>query len=101
MKTTYTLLISFVCALNFLNAQLDQTSRYNPREAPYSNLQRYGLDYLLIDYTFVDGDSSIIELLDLDYLEQFRQNDVDVIHIDPISGQKVKLYAARKKYTQN
>lgn len=98
MRIRYTILLAFVCILNLLHAQIDQTSKYNPQLAPPSNTERYGVDYILKDYVFTDGDSSVIELLDLDFLEQFRKNDVDVIETDPVTGQLVLLYAARKKY---
>lgn len=93
--------------VNALFAQLNPTGNSNTswyviktteRTAPISKptqTERYGVDYELVDYVFVNADSSILEDLNLDYLESFRQSDKSVVVLDKPLGVKVKLYAVR------
>lgn len=43
-----------------------------------TNIERYQDDYELKNYHFVDGDSSILNSIDLDDFESMRQMDHDV-----------------------
>ncbi len=43
-----------------------------------TNIERYQDDYELKNYNFVDGDSSILNSIDLDDFESMRQMDHDV-----------------------
>lgn len=57
--------------------------------------ERYGVDYELVDYVFENGDSTILEQLNLDHLESLRETTRSVIVIDKALDVKVKLYAIR------
>ena len=69
-----------------------------------SNIERYQDDYELRNYTFVDGDSSILNSIQLDEYESLRQMDQN-IEIDIVINdipQKLIIYAiknVRKKDT--
>lgn len=43
-----------------------------------TNIERYQLDYELKDYTFVEGDSSILNSIDLDEYESMRQMNQNI-----------------------
>lgn len=64
-----------------------------------SNIERYESDYKLKDYTFVNGDSSILESINLEYLEQFRSTEHNIEVIDPNTGLSVILFSERKRKT--
>lgn len=55
-----------------------QTERkMTPVHSP-SNIERYQDDYELKNYTFVDGDSSILNSIQLDEYESLRQMDQNI-----------------------
>ncbi len=62
-----------------------------------SNIERYKVDYEVVNYTFIDGDSTILEQIDLNFLEQFRRPDYDSRVEDPVTGLHVLLYGSMKK----
>lgn len=79
-----------------------QTERkMTPVHSP-TNIERYQDDYELKNYTFVDGDSSILNSIDLDDYESLRQMDQN-IEIDIVlngTPQMLIIYAVtnlRKK----
>ncbi len=72
-----------------------QQSRRATTDYP-SNIQRYGYDYIVNDYTFPNGDSSILELINLDQLESSRRQDVNVVETDAATGLSITLIAYNK-----
>lgn len=61
-----------------------------------SNQQRYGIDYELVDYTFVGGDSSILDLLDLNSMEYMRHDEFDQVYRDQTNHVMVLLYSRKR-----
>lgn len=70
------------------------TSRF-ASEHEISNLDRYGYDYYLPGYVF-NGDSSILEAIDLDRLEVYREVDNTVTFEDKITGLTITLIAINR-----
>lgn len=61
-----------------------------------TNIERYGIDYKLKDYSFTSGDSTILESIPLEQYESMRSNESDVEIFDPISGQTLILFHEKK-----
>lgn len=80
-----------------------QTERkMTPVHSP-TNIERYQDDYELKNYTFVDGDSSILNSIQLDEYESLRQMDQN-IEIDIVINdipQKLIIYAIRNIRKKN
>lgn len=83
-----------ITAFSQYSLETQARQQYQP-ETP-TNLERYGIDYQLKDYPFLNGDSTVLESIDLSYLEEFRVEDQDVEIIDPSSGLTVILYFEKK-----
>jgi hypothetical protein len=65
-------------ALLWSSLSFGQTERkMTPVHSP-SNIERYQDDYELKNYTFVDGDSSILNSIQLDEYESLRQMDQNI-----------------------
>lgn len=62
-------------------------------------IERYNIDYKLKDYTFQDGDSSVLLLLDLNYLETYRSPDSNIEVADPNTGLIVILFNRKRSRT--
>jgi hypothetical protein len=101
MKTT--LLLS-ACLLSISQAfcqleNVDPNARsMTVLELP-SQTERYGVDYELKDYTFVNGDSTVLEMLNLSVLEESRSEDHDVEVIDPSTGLVVILFYEKRSFS--
>ncbi|OFZ53061.1 MAG: hypothetical protein A3D92_23460 [Bacteroidetes bacterium RIFCSPHIGHO2_02_FULL_44_7] len=63
-----------------------------------SNAQRYQVDYELVDYTFVNGDSTILDVLDLASMEYLRHDTMDQVYRDVNNDVAVLLYSRRRVY---
>ena len=57
------------------------------------NIQRYNLDYELVDYTFVNGDSSILNELNITGTFHARRYDQDLLLTDIEHNVKILLYS--------
>ena len=64
-----------------------------------SNIERYNIDYALKDYIFQNGDSTILNSLDLEYLEHYRLPDSDIDVTEPNTGLTVTLFYEKRKPT--
>ncbi len=97
MKLTLALLSISISLVGYSQLEgISQTARYHtPFHAP-SNTDRYGVDYELKDYTFVDGDSSVLELLDLDAIDHLRAEDHAVEVPDANLGVIVVLFHEKR-----
>lgn len=93
--------VNLICCLVLIffgthsHAQLhtiDQNDRTVKEIDPPNNIERYGIDYELKDYVFNLGDSSILNTIDLNALEQFRNSDSDIEVTDPSTGLTVILF---------
>ncbi|MCR9173154.1 MAG: hypothetical protein NXI10_11705 [bacterium] len=83
-----------------LSNELGTTSKLRVDPAPVSHLERYGVDYMVKNYDF-NGDSTILENINLAYLEQFREADSDVEVIDSNTGLTVILFYRKRSNTLN
>ena len=99
MKTAATLL--FVSMAYIGIAQLppmDTKSRNVVEYYTPTHTERYGVDYELTDYTFTNGDSLVLEKLNLSALEEYRQQDQNVQVVCPYTLLTVTLYSRQQVY---
>jgi hypothetical protein len=61
-----------------------------------TNIERYQLDYELKDYTFVNGDSSILTLINLEQYEHLRLQNQDVEISDDSTEKIIILFSIDK-----
>lgn len=73
------------------------TSRIATPIPPQSNIERYGIDYEVKNYVFQNGDSTILNSIDLNYLEQFRLENSDAEVVDQTTGLVILLYYESRK----
>lgn len=93
MKTILTLL--FLCLMNLSYAQLElnTTAKKSTPIVTPSNHERYGHDYILTDYTFVNGDSMILFKLNIEDLEVLRLEFEDIVVVEENTLMNVTLFA--------
>ncbi len=60
-----------------------------------SNAQRYGHDYELVEYNF-EGDSTILDKLDLQSIEYLRHDTMDQVYRDQINHVAILLYSRKR-----
>ena len=97
MKLLAIVILVLTCSFSFGQSDLNSNERYQntPYHLTLNNLDRYGLDYELINYNF-NGDSTILESLDLLSLEQYRNTFNDVT-LDILNHNvKILLYSANR-----
>ncbi len=81
-----------------------QTSKVRENQSVPTNIQRYGNDYELVDFTLNTHNQSILETLDLASVEHLRLDTEDIIVSLPNSDYQILLYAkdrVRKPYFFN
>ena len=61
-----------------------------------TNIERYQVDYELKDYTFVNGDSSILTLINLEQYEHLRLQNQDVEISDDSTEKIIILFSIDK-----
>ena len=72
------------------------TDRYMTTELVPSNLERYNIDFKLVDESVIVSDSSILNQIDMINLETFRAQDQNVIVNDAVTGLDVILFYKKK-----
>ena len=75
--------------------QTDPSSRFQSTPDLKSHIDRYKEDYELKDYSFENGDSTILNHLDLDNLEPLRPSSGVIEVIDPNTGLEIILYSRK------
>ncbi len=103
MKNTKILLFG-ICLLITGFSFSQQTSKKMMPVTPLSGIERYKIDYELVNYTFVDGDSSVLNLIDLEHFDVVRKENQDIEITDSVTGLKVLIYSkvkAREKKSVN
>lgn len=68
------------------------STRYATTPLPPTNTERYNSDYLLKDYAFVNGDSTILEQIDLAAIEHLRSDSENIEVLDANTGLVVILF---------
>ena len=102
MKARLSLLFISIALTSFSQLEdINPTSRYRTHVEAPNNVERYGIDYELKDYTFINGDSTILSQLNLEALEEFRSEDESVEAIDSNTGLIVILYQEKRNNTPN
>ncbi len=97
MKILITLFFTFSFISSY--AQLSTSKKAVPITTP-TNVERYGIDYEIKDYTFNISDSSMINALDLNSIEHLRPQTENIEVFDPNSGHTIILfYKKRNKQT--
>ena len=67
-----------------------------------SNIERYNLDYELLDHAFLNGDSSILNVLNIEGMLLSRKINHDVEITDLEHGVRILIYSeARAKKERN
>lgn len=93
MKITLAILVISLSSTSFSQLELNSTSKsYVTVNAP-NNVERYGRDYILTNFNFVNGDSTVLYKLDLDVLEQYRLEHENVEVIEGNTLMSVTLFA--------
>lgn len=83
-------------SLLWSSVSFGQTERkMTPIHIP-TNIERYQVDYELKDFTFVDGDSSILTLINLDQLEEQRLRNLDTEIYIPAIEKTIILFSIDK-----
>ncbi len=99
MKTT-TLLLLFIL-FSSLGFTQNISSRYAVPITPPTPMERYGIDYELKDYIFINGDSTVLNQLDLNSIEQYRSMSEDVEIIDSNTGLTIILFYEKRQRNTN
>jgi hypothetical protein len=95
--TKFLTLISIgISICSFGQQTLNSTSKQlTPIEYP-TNIERYNVDYKLVDTTVLNGNWQLVNQINLENLEQFRSTSIDVIVSDPNSGFEIILFNEKK-----
>lgn len=83
--------------LGFAQQTETPTSREVQPVVLKSNIERYNVDYKIINYTCVNGDSTILNHINLDELESHRSTTEDVQVIDPNTGFEIILFHKKNR----
>lgn len=92
------ILLLFVCASSISWGQGSTGRIAVPDQLP-NHIERYNVDYKLVDESVLANDSTILNHINLDALEEFRLNDENVIVRDVPTNLEVVLFY-RKKTTK-
>jgi len=94
MNIKLTLLFTFIlCFAAF--SQMSSSKQMVPVTTP-TNVERYGIDYEIKDYTFNITDSSMINAIDLNSIEHLRSQTENVEVFDANSGYTIILFFEKK-----
>ena len=93
MKVLQSLIVVLTCPF-LLQAQLEIQAEH--QLLPNDNIERYGLDYELINYTFVNGDSTILNSIYLDRALQLRLEFLDRELNDINNNLTILLYSEKR-----
>lgn len=97
LRKTLPVLVLFLASTAFgqLSQEIGTTSKQRFDPVPPSHVDRYGIDYIVKHYDF-NGDSTILESIDLENMEQYRQLDSDIELIDANTGLTVVLFYRKR-----
>ena len=66
-----------------------------------TNIERYGIDYEIKNYLFNPSDSALINSIDLQALESYREQFQEIEAVDTVTGLIVILYFEKKSRITN
>ncbi len=90
------LLLIVLTLLGFQSFSQGPTSRQMVPIIPLTNVERYGIDYEIKDYTFNISDSTLINSIDLNSIEHLRSQTENIEVIDATTGQTIILFFEKK-----
>ena len=97
MKAIATFVLVVMCSTAYTQLEhVNPSERYRVEIPSPSNIERYGIDYKIKDFSLTDQDSSLVEQIDLSSLEQYRSEFQDVEVIDNLTGLTIILFHERK-----
>ena len=88
MKITITTFLFLVIS----SFSFSQTGKYQEEIHIMTMQERYDYDYKLKDYVFIDGDSTILDLINIDLFEPMRHQTENVEIFLPNINQTLVLY---------
>lgn len=101
MKSTLLLILVFLTSSNFSFGQLSLTERQmTPAYIP-NHIERYNVDYRLVDESIIVSDSSVLSQIDLEGLESNRALDHDVTVHDIATGLDIILFYKKRGVKPN
>jgi hypothetical protein len=91
---------SMLCMCLVSSSLMAQQGQFENETIQYEdNIQRYNLDYELVDYTFVNGDSSILNELNITGTFHARLLNEDLLLTDIEHNVKILLYSETRMRT--
>lgn len=97
MKKTLLLIILFNMSISYLNAQVNPTERFITHSAHIpTNIERYKIDYEIVDQSLIESDMSILTELNLERIEHLRHETDDVMTVDKNTGIEIVIYSVQK-----
>lgn len=97
MKKTLLLITLFNLSIASLNAQVNLSERYITQSAHIpTNIERYKIDYQLLDESIISDSKEILLSLNINALEEQRLEDEDIQLVDESTGIVVILYSYSK-----
>lgn len=93
MKYTLPVLVTFLSFCAQAQVAKVNDKRNLSADRKLSNIERYQLDYELKDFVFVDGDSTILNAINLDAIEQVRLQGDDIEVFDYENDVTIILYS--------
>ena len=101
MKKLATFLLFGVTFCSFGQADLSSHTKNMQESIIGSNIERYNVEYKLVDETLLSSDSAILNNLDIDRLDFFRKDIEDFIFLDKSSGLEVIVFSFERIRTKN
>lgn len=82
---------------SYSNAQQNQSERFAPSvQHTLTNIDRYKIDYELVDQSSIVSDNSILSEINLERIELLRHETDDVISLDKNTGLEIIIYSVQK-----
>jgi hypothetical protein len=83
-------------ALFWSFCSIGQTQKQMTPDLKLSNISRYSIDYELKNQIFLDGDSSILNLINLEQYENLRLQSEDIEIVDASTEKIIILFSIDK-----
>jgi len=83
-------------SLVFLGFGQNNLERYNPSGNPVSNIERYKLDYELVDESLLFTDSTILNEINMRTIDALRKEDVDTVINYRNLNIEIRIYSKQK-----
>jgi len=84
-------------SISYLNAQVNPTERFITHSAHIpTNIERYKVDYQLLDESLISDSKEILLALNINQLEGLRREDEDIQLVDEGTGIVIILYSYSK-----